>query len=411
MNFFRKNKLLCIAISVISLTAMTGCQQQAPSSAPVVKNVSALQVSAGSIATSIDYAGKLKPLKEVPVSSKLSGTVESVNYDVGMEVKEGDILFTIDRKEVQAQYDQAKAAVNSAETNLTLTSDSTISQQILQAEQAVDQAQLQYDDAAELHGKMVELYGSNAASRQDMDNSKSAMDAALIQLDTAKSFLDLLKSKAGPQSAAVASAQLEQSRAVQKQSSIQLDNTTIASPISGRVSARSIDAGQLLSAGIPVFTIIDSSAYLAEVNVSNAIVSRISAGQKVSVKAGGASESAYEGVVDTISPSADPQTHTYTVKVKIQNTSPELISGMLVKVNFPVDSKNNIIIVPNEAVVSENGVQYVYVVEDNEIVKRLVSTGISDEKSSEIAEGIEAGEYVVTEGQSFLNEGDSVNIS
>ncbi|RCX08088.1 RND family efflux transporter MFP subunit [Anaerobacterium chartisolvens] len=411
MNFFKKNKLLCIAISVISLTSMTGCGQQAPSSAPVVKNVSALQVSAGSIATSVDYAGKLKPLKEIPVASKLPGTVESVNYDVGMEVREGDILFTIDPKEVQAQYDQSKAAVNSAETNLTLTSESTIAQQILQAEKALAQAQIQYDDAAELYGKMAELYGSNSASRQDMDKSKSAMDAALIQLNTAKNFLELLNNKVGPQSAAVASAQLEQSKAAQKQSSIRLDNTSVASPISGRVSARSIDAGQLLSAGIPVFTIIDSSAYLAEVNVSNAIVSRILAGQKVSVKAGGASESVYGGVVDTISPSADPQTHTYTVKVKIQNTSPDLIPGMLVKVNFTVDSRNNIIIVPNEAVVSENGVQYVYVVKDNKIVKRLVSTGISDEKSWEITDGIKAGEYVVTEGQSFLNEGDSVNIS
>jgi HlyD family secretion protein len=158
---------------------------------------------------------------------------------------------------------------------------------------------------------------------------------------------------------------------------------------------------------VPAFVVIDVTTVVAEASVEESMVEKIHLGQgvTVSVEAAGAK---LAGVVDTISPAADPRTQGYTVKVRIDRPGDAVRPGMLGRVSFPVESRTNVLVVPNSAVVTETGVDSVYVVVDGAVRRTAVQTGISDEAVTEITAGLADGAVVVTGGQSFLTDGEKV---
>ena len=99
------------------------------------------------------------------------------------------------------------------------------------------------------------------------------------------------------------------------------------------------------------------------------------------------------------------------MKVRIDAPQAALRPGMFARVSFPVEKKENILVVPNTAVVTETGVDYVYTVQDGVLKKLAVQIGTSDEAVTEITSGLQDGALVVTEGQSFLNDGQKVIVA
>ena len=169
----------------------------------------------------------------------------------GQKVRRGEVLFTLESSDYDAQARQAHAALESARANLTRTSDSSLSSQVIQAQAAVKQAQVQYDDAKDLYDRTQKLFDGGTASRQQLDGAKAKFDSAGIALDTAKQNLDLIQDKGGPQSTGLASTQVDQAQAIADLAQSQLDNTVITSPITGVVSARTSIPGSSSPARFP----------------------------------------------------------------------------------------------------------------------------------------------------------------
>jgi multidrug efflux pump subunit AcrA (membrane-fusion protein) len=330
-------------------------------------------------------------------------------------VRRGDVLFTLEATDSEAQVRQARAAVESAKANLTRTSDSSLSSQVIQAQAAVKLAQVQYDDTRDVYERTEKLFTDGTASRQQLDGMKAKLDSAGIALDTARQNLSLIQDKAGPQSTGLASTQVDQAEATADLAESQLRNTVVTSPITGLVATRNVDPGELVSSTVPAFVVIDVSSVTAETSVEESMVEKIHKGQAVPISVDAAGGESIRGIVDTISPAADPRTQGYIVKVKIINPGAALRPGMFARVSFPVENRENVIVVPNSAVMTETGVDYVYVVVpadgENVLKKTAVLTGISDVAVTEIAGGLEKGTLVVTEGQSFLNDGEKVTIA
>ena len=404
-----KITLLAVILALLG-TTFTGCGAKTAVVQPDIKNVRAVGATTASIEMDVEYAGKIKPAEEVTVSSKVSGKVSTVSADVGSEVQAGQVLFTLDSKDVDAQYQQSQAALDSARANLTRTSDSSISQQVIQAESAVKQAQIQYDDIKNLYDKTKKLFQAGSATQQQMDDLDTRVKGAQVQLETAQADLSLIKEKAGPQSVDVASAQVTQAQAGVNLASTQLDNDVISSPIAGTVSIRNIEVGELTSSAVAAFTIINTKTLTVEVSIPDSMVEKVRKGQNAPVKISALGEKVFDGIVDSISPSADAKTDAYIVKIKVDNADGSIKPGMFARVVFPTEKKENILTVPNQAIVVESGIQYIYAVVQNAIVKKPIETGLSNDKVTEVTKGLNAGDDVVTEGQSFLNEGEKVNV-
>lgn len=399
-----------LLIAALVLLPLFGCSKNQENE-QTIKNVKVTEAKKSSISISVEYAGKVTPLEEITIASKLPGKVELVKADIGSEVQKGDLLFRLDAKSINAQLNQSKAAVDSAQANLVMAVDSSIAQQVTQLEAAVQQAQLQYDDARRSYERVEKLYAAEAVSKQQLENAETYLKNSEVQLNSGKENLKILKEKAAPQTAAIASAQLSQARAAYAAASIQVNDSTVTAPITGIISMRNIDEGEFVASGMPAFTVINSKTVVITISVPDTVVEKLQTGEQVPINITALSKSEFTGIIDTISPAADPRTQAYTVKLTLENPDNVIKPGMLAKVTLPIESKENIITVPNEAILVENAIQYVFLVEAEKVKKVSVSTGLSNDKITEVTEGLSEGATVITEGQSFLNDGEKVSIS
>ena len=406
----RRGAVAALALAAAAALVLSECGRSRPAAAPPVA-VTAVRVQRSSISVSIEVPARIKAKQEIVVSAKVAGRVASVRADVSQKVRRGQVLFTLESKDYESQVRQARAALDSAKGNLTRTSDSSLSSQVIQAQAAVDQARVQNDDARDFADRMEKLYAAGTVSRQQRDDAKARADSAAIALDAAKQNLRLLQEKSGPQSTGVASSQVDQAQAAADLAESQLSNAVIVSPITGVVASRAVDPGELVSAGSPAFVVIDLSRVTAEASVDEALVRKVRPKESVPVSADAAGSGPLTGVVETVSPAADPRTQGYAVKIRIQDPGDALRPGMLARISFPVESRTGILVVPNQALVTDSGVQNVYTVEAGVVKKIAVQTGISDETVTEITAGLSEGALVITEGQSFLNEGEKVTLS
>jgi multidrug efflux pump subunit AcrA (membrane-fusion protein) len=376
-----------------------------------IQNVNVAEAKLDSLATTVDYSGKLNSDKDVSISPKTPGKVQALNVKVGSTVKAGDILFTLDSTSLQAQLEQQQASIQSAKANLDKTQSSGVEQQIVQQQQALNTAQINYNDAKNSYDRQQSLYSAGAAPKQDLDNATTKLENAEASLSAAQQNLNLITQKVGPQSVEVAQAQVNQAQAGLKSIQSQIDDTVIKSPIAGVVSAVNIHQGEITSGSQASVTIVDSSSIMAEVNVPDTMLSKIKVGQSISVTIPSLSDKKLTGTIDTITPNADSKTQQYLIKVRIPNSDASLTSGMYSKVSFPDQVKNNVMTVPNETIKVENGVSYLFTVRSNKVKKVAVTTGLSNDKVTEItSSNIESGDRIITSGQTFLNNGDKVKV-
>ncbi|MDQ7095608.1 efflux RND transporter periplasmic adaptor subunit [Desulfosporosinus sp. PR] len=403
------NKRRIVSAGCIGLTLfLTAC------GTPAVKqsstNVSVTPVVRGAITTDVEYSSQLKPIQEITLSPKISGKIATVQADVGNEVQKGQVLLTLDASDLQAQLQQQQANLAGNQVNYDKAKGSGYQQQLLQAEQTQQNAQVAFDNIQDTYNKDQTLYNAGALSQQSLDADKQKLDEATIALNSANSSLSLLKDQLGPQSVQSAQAQVQQAESAVNYAAVQVQNTVLTSPIAGTVSVRNADVGEITSSATPAFTVIDTTTVVAKINVPDKMLVQLQKGQTVPVKVSALNDKQFSGTINLISPAADSKTNSYEVDVNIANAGNELKSGMYAKVILPSEQKNNVLTVPNEAITMEDGVAYIDVVEKNTVNKVPVVLGVSNDKITEVVSGLKDGDNVITEGQIFLNDGQKVNI-
>ena len=139
--------LISLTLSIALIGVGCGDKTVVVAANDISKNVSATPVSISSITTTTKYGSKLVTSSQTIVTTKIAGKVDNVNFDVGQVVKKGDILFTLDKSELTAQYNVAKAALSTANATLVKTSDSGYQQQLISANSTLNVAQNSYNDA------------------------------------------------------------------------------------------------------------------------------------------------------------------------------------------------------------------------------------------------------------------------
>ena len=190
------------------------------------------------------------------------------------------------------------------------------------------------------------------------------------------------------------------------------ENTILKSPVSGVVSARNYDQGDMYAMAQPIFTVQQISPVKILVPVSESDYTRVKKGDKVDLTADALPGKQFVGSVVRLYPTMDPTTHTFNVEVQVRNENRLLRPGMYarVKVNFG-DTFN--VVVPDEAVVKlqGSGIRSVYVLkEDGTVDLQAVTLGRHYDGKYEILTGLEGGESVVVKGQSALKSGVKVEV-
>ncbi len=189
-------------------------------------------------------------------------------------------------------------------------------------------------------------------------------------------------------------------------------NTILRTPISGVVTARNYDRGDMYTMTQPLFTVQQITPVKILVGVSESDYTKVKKGDKVTLTADALPGKEFSGTVVRLYPTMDPTTHTFNVEVQVRNEKRELRPGMYARVTVSFGENENVV-VPDVAVVKMqgSGVRSVFVLEDDSTVTlKNVSLGRHFDGKYEIVSGLEAGEKVVVNGQAVLKAGVKVEV-
>lgn len=378
----RITALLLTAVLALSLTACGGKEtvEEVP---PAGTAVQVVTVTQGTIATENKVSGKISADNESTIMVATSAKCTAVYANAGDEVSAGDVICTLDLGSTLSSYNAATISYNS-------------SVQSYQDQKAVFDAQIN------LYQKNVDdlkaLFEIGAASQVEIDQAELQLKSAIATRNSTLSQLE-----AGMQSA----------KSNVEQLSTALENVdskgNVIAPISGTLVTMNAVENSFVSTSMPVAVIDGADQMKVVVSVSETLVPKLAAGDTADVYISSIDQS-FTATIRSVERAANVQTKLYTVTLGIPADVTGLLSGMFADVTFHTDVSENTIVVPTEAILTSNDVQYVYVVENDTARYVEVTTGLTGSGVTEITSGLTAGEQLVTVGQAYLADGDPVRI-
>jgi RND family efflux transporter MFP subunit len=242
--------------------------------------------------------------------------------------------------------------------------------------------------------------------KANTDQLKVRLDLAQIEYDRAMNLLNI-----GSGTQQMVDQRKTELEALKSQYKNMMENTVLTSPISGVVTARNFDPGDMCG-GTPILTVGQiSPSVIAKINVTENDYSKIKNGMHVDVKFDAFENESFTGRIRRIHPTIDSNTRTFAVEVGITNNNQRIKPGMFARVEINYGSQMHVV-VPDRAVVKQpgSGNKYVYVYSDGKVSYNKVELGQRIDDAYEIISGVNDGDLVVIAGQNQLANGVKVEL-
>lgn len=207
---------------------------------------------------------------------------------------------------------------------------------------------------------------------------------------------------------AVPQSQMEQVENALENVKIQKENMVLTSPITGVVSSVSAVEGQL-AGSTPLVTVVDINRLELELQVGEAYIKGLKEGQEMQVTIPAVTEKEFTGVITNIAPQIDIRTKAYPVTVEIDNYDQAVKGGMYGEVQLVVDRKEDVIVIPQYAVIDTEQGAAVFVVEEGQAKMKMVEVGLTLGNQAEITAGLKENEVLIVEGQYAVKDGTLVS--
>jgi HlyD family secretion protein len=381
MNNHKKISRLTLMVALL-IIAITGC-----SNPNVNKNINVKTATAENqeLKTSLNLSGVLLPTQTTDISSRITGQVKSVGPDVGSSVKKGDVLVVLDTEMLNAQLLQAEAGLKSAEA----------SAQGVQSQ--MELAKINLDAIQKNYNRTKALYDSGTASQSQMDDVTDKLDTARKQY----------KNASGP-ALAQAQAAIDTARASIQNLKVQIADAMIRSPYDGIVTNRNADPGEVVSPGVAVISVADTSILKMKSSITQDLLSLLTVGQEIDVTIDIYPDRVFKGTVSGIGPIAVNTGGVFPLEIAIQNDG-SILSGLSAHAALNVTGKTGVV-VPIAAVLESGEKSYIFVIQNGVAMKRLVTTGLRNDQGVEILKGVAAGEIVAVTNIRALSDNMPVNI-
>ena len=385
--------LVAAAVVIIAVVVVLGRGSAVPAQVVTVTTAAGGGEGAargGNGAVAVVANGYVVARTKAAVSAKIPGRLAVLNVSEGSEVQKGDIIARLDNADYAAAVGQAEAQLASAKATL------------IETQSDRDQLQREF-----VRVRDVRAQNQNLVSQQEVENAESKAQQGGARVDA-----QLARVAAAGAGLRVAQANLE--------------NTYIRAPFSGTVLRKEAEVGEVVAPSVgggltrgAVVTMADLATLEVEVDVNEAYIARIQSSQQARITLDAYPDTAFRGAVRQIIPTADRQRATVQVKVAILDRDPRILTEMGAKVEFlqaarpavagaaqPVERPR--IIVPAEAVRSENGRDVVWIVRDGRLQSRDVDAGPVSGNFREIRAGLSGGEQLLVGGVDKPRDGQRV---
>lgn len=201
---------------------------------------------------------------------------------------------------------------------------------------------------------------------------------------------------------------LESLRATYELKRLNFDYSNIRATIPGIVAARMVKSGENLNIGQVAFRITDTSELIAHLQIPQVELARINAGQEAMLEVAAMPGKRFAATITRISPTIDMRNGTFRATATIDNSSGELAPGMFAQFAIKYAQHANALLIPSQALLDEDNETAVYVVQNGEVSRRTVSTGIENRGRVEILDGLQEDEQIIVIGHAGLREGSKV---
>lgn len=189
------------------------------------------------------------------------------------------------------------------------------------------------------------------------------------------------------------------------------ENTFLHSPISGIVTARNYDSGDMCSPTAPIFTIQEINPVKLRFNVSERLYSKVTKGMPATLTVDALGNEEFQGKVSLIYPTINPTTHTFPVEIEVNNSKSVLRPGMFARATLDFGEEKKLL-VSDRAVVKQGGSgdYYAFTLEGDKAVRAELKIGARHDGFIEVIEGLKEGDVVITEGSQTLRDGVHVRV-
>lgn len=321
---------------------------------PLVRTVTIGETSTDGTYT---YPGEVRGHYESSLAFQVAGKIISRNVNLGDSVSAGQVLLTIDPKDVNEAVNARVAAVASAQANYKLASDN--------------------------YNRYQTLFSRGAVSQMIRDQYKTQYESATANLNSAQAQLTAAQN--------------------------QLQYTQLIADHSGTIASISGEVGQVVAAGTPIVTLIQDGNREVQFFVPENRLGQVKPGQEAVVTFWALNDIKVPGHVTEISPMADSTTRTYKVRLAIDNMPAEAKLGMTAKVTLDTGSENTFVI-PSSAIYQTGDEPKVWVIQDKKAHLVPIKVGGYEGSNIKIASGLKQGDIVVTGGINKLAEGLDVRL-
>ncbi|MDB9754885.1 efflux RND transporter periplasmic adaptor subunit [Winogradskyella sp.] len=331
----------------------------------VADNLPAIAVKISQVKTNgnnpfLSVSGKIQASNSAELSTRLMGYVNKVHVNVGDKVKKGQLLVSINNIDLQAKRAQVNAAIT--------------------------EANVAYTNAQKDYNRFKNLFADYSASQKELDDMTANYE--------------------------MAKARLESANQIKNEINAQFAYSNITAPFSGTVTGKNVNAGNMANPGIPLISIESPGHFEVMALVPETEIADIKNGSSVAVLVKSINKT-IKGKVVEVSTSAKNTGGQYLVKIELEKTDANILSGMFTTVQFPVERKatSTLVLIPVDAIITKGQLSGVYTVsQSNTALLRWLRLGRIFGDQVEVLSGLNADETYIVSAKGKLFNGAKVSI-
>jgi len=380
----RTKALLLMSPLAFWITGCGGPERESRTVTPVAPVVVSTVISAEQSWPAIyEAVGTVRARTSTVIAAKLMGYVREVKVQTGDRVREGQLLVTLDARDLDVNSHRSEAALEEVRSSMP------------EADSAVVGAKANLDLAQTTFNRMQDLFNKKSISNQEFDEASGKLKAAQAAYQMTLAKRAQLNAQAARVEQDVRASQVARSYA------------EITAPFAGVVTVKTVDPGTLAVPGTPLLTIEREGAYRLEASVDESHLAAIRVGQPVSVTLDGIDRTLAARVSEIV-PAVDAASRSYIVKIDLPS-GPALRSGTFGRASFTMGNRV-VLSIPGAAVTARGQLQSVLVAENGVARTRLITAGSKNSDRLEILSGLTAGDKVIFPVPQGLSDGAAVEV-
>ena len=356
-----KKKYTILTLSLALLVASCGSKEKEV----IVDNSPAITVRVNQVETNsnspfLSVSGKIQASNSADLSTRMMGYINKVHVNVGDKVRKGQILVSINNADLQAKRAQINAGIT--------------------------EATVAFNNAQKDYNRFKNLFADNSASQKEMDDMTANFEMAKARVESANQMKNEINA--------------------------QFAYSNITAPFNGIVTSKNLEAGNMANPGAPLISVETQGDFEVMAMVPESEISEIKKGTTVDVLVKSIKRT-IKGKVAEVSTSAKNTGGQYLVKIDLDKTDANILSGMFTTVQFPVErkEKSELVLIPTEAIVTNGQLSGVYTVsQSNTALLRWLRLGRTFGTQVEVLSGLNSDEAYIVSAEGKLYNGVNITI-